>query len=578
MTLAGLGAIGRRAMRYVAIARWLASIARELAPRQLIAVPVLSVVAITLQIGAIVLATQFIARFQSGAAASAGIRSAQLGQPVVQAVLIGLLLALAGTAHYAASRMSLVAYQEVSVGLTHKILAGLQSLPGPFEKWRLVQRIGRRGLLKVLSVDVDKCGLATRIVLANTINVFFLLAGLAFFLLASPALFGGLLVIALVGASIAYPMSLKAVRSATALDESQRQRRDMIATGLDASLSLKRPADTTSRMRELQETERGFVRLLTDRFAVIDGSRFAMSLLFALVVGLLLVLVALDSDHLLFDYSRLLILFFAFRFTYQGLQGLMIASATINRFLPDLGRIADLLAELDRRRTAAAGSATAEAAPVLADKRASIAWNNDCGSGSLDAGRLHLIVEPPGIKPELVFRLLDFVDRDRPRLARQIVDGTVAPPDRAAAEASAGRAAAPVWIEEALALARAPSDDLAPMRALLAAIDETARRGAPILAIADPLLLSLPDEAIARLIVQFPDRLLIATVPWVAEIGPGLAAGWVLVSNGQRIAFASEARTMTETDWDTARRIYAMAAGNDASGRPQDDDELDIEG
>lgn len=604
MKLVGLD-IARRARarltRYLVVGRWLFSVIRKFARAPFYFVPVLSVAALALQIASLALAARFIGHFQTGASTTHvnGELTSTPGGPLAIAAIIAILLALSGLARYRAGKLAIQAYSDVAIGLTGKVLEAIQALPGVLEKWRLLKATGRRDLLRIVSTDVNRCGLATRILLANTINLFFLVAGLVFFLWASPAIFGGLLVIAVIGAVLAYPLNLKAVAVANAADAARRGHKGLLSDYLDATLGTASGALARMRDGEAVSAERRFLVTLTDRYAVIESSRFVLSILFALVIGAILALVVLDKGHLLFDYTRLLVLFIAFRFTYQGLQGLLICATTINRFLPAMLRVENLLSQVDRSRDLARAVGSAKEPKALETRAPAFRWkieadNSPLRSGALEPGRLHIIVERAKASPDVVFRLLDILTADQARFARQFVDGEVqAPPtlseDGGRATAQIGPTSAPPiepWIEAALrdlsADAACPAADgrqLTRQHAvgLLSQIDAVAKRGAQLVVVRDGSLLSLPQSALDALTSRVADRAILVITPWVATLRPTLRCGSLLVSNGHAFAFAAQCSAMTSESWERAHQVYVRTARGNGAASDDDIDDLDLE-
>lgn len=582
-----------RVVRFVAVGRWLLAVARRHARSSLVAVPLLALAALGLQITAIGLVVKFLGHVSADGSLAAELQS-QLarwgGAPALAGVIVGLLV-LSGLATYGAGRSAIAAHRSASRGLSADLVEAIRALPGPYEKWRLLKSMDQRLLMRALAVDVNKCGMSLRILLSSLINVLFLLAGLGFFLWVSPKLFLGLIGVVAVGGLIAYPLNVRAVGYANAFERSQKGRRELLSRAIDEALTPGGDGSFASVKAEMLTSEAGFVHMLTNRFLVVESFRLILAVLFALIVGGVLGAIAFGAGAVLFDYQKLALLFVAFRYTYQGLQGLLLGVTTLNRFLPGMHRLetffrtAERLSERTRpeRGTRKLVSAVAIPAPFSFHVDAP---HSPAAEGTLERGRLHMVLERENASPDVLYRLLDIISADHARFARAYTEGMVSLPEpgdpeggpAASGSDAGGRAEGEQWIADVLA--QIPSDQVAARRqtllALLAAIDRQTKRAQELLVVTHPALLELPGAALAAVAEHFPRHALLAVGAWSEARAHARGPGWVLVGTGSAIAFAARAESMSEADWERARAVYNRASDRALHGGG-DLDELMLE-
>lgn len=583
-----------RIMRFMAVGRWLLAVARRHARASLVAVPLLALAALGLQMTAIGLVVKFLGHVSPDGSLAPELQ-AQLarwgGAPALAGAIV-ILLALSGLATFGAGRSAIAAHRSASQGLSGELVEALRALPGPYEKWCLLKSTDRSHLLRALAVDINKCGMSLRILLMSLINVPFLLAGLGFFLWVSPKLFLGLLGVVAVGGLIAYPLNVRAVGYANAFERSQKGRRELLSRAIDGALTPQGDPAFASVKTEMLASEAGFVHMLTNRFLVVESFRLILAVLFAMIVGGVLGAIAFGAGAVLFDYQRLLLLFVAFRYTYHGMQGLLLSVTTLNRFLPGMQRLeaffrtAERLAERgkpERRSRAQAANAIASRAPFSFRIDAP---RSPSAGGTLERGRLHVVLEREHASPDVLYRLLDALVADHARFADAYTEGLASrtePAGRAddagqVQHASGDRASSAEWIAGVLART-APGADARQdeaVRELLEAIDRKAVHATELLVIRHPALLALPAEALEAVAARFPGQAVLAIGAW-SEVRPhARGPGWVLVGTGSAIAFAARADSMTEADWDQARAVYNRASDKSLGGGG-DLDELMLE-
>jgi ABC-type multidrug transport system fused ATPase/permease subunit len=572
-----------RVTRYLAVGLWLLAVARRHARAPLVAVPLLALSALGLQITAIGLVVKFLGHVSPDGSLAPEFQS-QLarwgGAPTLAVAIIGL-LALSGLATYGAGRGAITAHRNASQGLSSDIVETVRALPGAYEKWRLLQTIDDRHLLRALAVEVNKCGMSLRILLMSLINVPFLLAGLGFFLWVSPKLFLGLLGVVAVGGLIAYPLNVRAVGYANAFERSQKGRRELLSRAIDEALAPDTGGSFASVKTEMLASEAGFVHMLTNRFLVVESFRLILAILFALIVGGVLGAVAIGAGSMLFDVQKLLLLFVAFRYTYQGLQGLLLSATTLNRFLPAMQRLetffrtAERLAERPKPEREGRKPAGAVAGRTPFTFRIGAPRSPTAG-GTLERGRVHVVLERANVTPDILYRLLDAIEADHARFARAYTEGLVSPTEGgdagsvpgASPSAAGVREPAETWVTSVLAKAR-PDLDAArrdALTALLTAIDHHSTCSRELLVVTHPALLELPGAALSAVAERFPAHALLAVCAWNEACRQGGGEGWVLVGNGSAIAFAARAEAMTEADWSRARAVYDRAVERSQTG------------
>lgn len=572
-----------RVTRYLAVGLWLLAVARRHAPAALVAVPLLALAALGLQITAIGLVVKFLGHVTPDGSLAPEFQS-QLarwgGAPALAGASIGLLV-LAGLATFGAGRSAIAAHRSASRGLSADLVETIRALPGPYEKWRLLDNIDHRHLMQSLAVDVNKCGMSLRILLMSLINVLFLLAGLGFFLWVAPKLFLGLLGVVAVGGLIAYPLNVRAVGYANAFERSQKGRRELLSRAIDEALAPDTGGSFASVKSEMLASEADFVHMLTNRFLVVESFRLILALLFALIVGGVLGAIAFGAGAVLFDYQKLLLLFVAFRYTYQGLQGLLLGVTTLNRFLPGMHRLESLFRTAERLAGRAkperGGRKTASAVTSGAPFSFRIdAPRSPAAGGTLERGRVHVVLERQNAKPDVLYRLLDAIEADHPRFARAYMEGLISLPEPGGAgvgpdssphEADA-RNSTEQWI--AGVLAKAAPDSTASRRetltTLLTAIDRQSTRSQELLVVTHPVLLELPAAALGAVGERFPGHALLAVGAWSEALSGGRGPGWVLVGTGSAITFAGRAESMSEADWSQARAVYDRASERSQRG------------
>lgn len=564
---------GIRLSRYATMGRWLLAVGRQHALMPMLVVPFLSTTAVGLHILSFVSVSRYLGFVQT--APEKALHGIETGMGLVTPVLlvagVSLLLVCAAVARFGAARLSILAFRRVTTELTADILQKIEGLSEPVEKWRLLRKFGQRDILRIAASDGKMCGMTLRLLLDNTINLFFLLAGIFFFLWLSPALFFGLVTVFAVCALLAYPMNLKAIGLANSLEAAQKGRPERLMTAVEATL--KPVSDTTIDVPQLLASENGGVNAVSSRFLMAEVFRLILGLIFAVVVGGFMWLVSVDAGKQFLDTHMLVMLFFAFRFSYQGLQGLLLCLMNINRFMPALLRTESLYRAIERARSPGTSDTAVGRGVMSLNGPLRFAWSigfpaSPLKNGAFESGKIYAVAERANAKPDLLYRLLTMLDKDQAPFSRLYLAGQ-ADGTHATARSS--------WIDEILTTVDAiyqahdGCDPALSREALLSAlqgIDDRKRTGAPLIVIHHPGILSLPQPALAQLKSTLGQSILIVTGPWGPACGAGMSADVILVGSGQEIGFAAECASMTAADWERARVVYDAQPSKD--GRVND--------
>lgn len=570
-----------RVARYLAVARWLGSVVRAYAPLQLILAPLLALASMCLQLGAFLLVGWVLTHVsaEGGLVAATPSILAPVGGPLVIAAVTAALLALAGLAQQGAAVTGLVAYRKLTNGLARTLLDDIEALPSTYDRWRLLKSVDRRQLMKLIAADLNRCGMSTRILLGSITSLLFLLGGLGFFLWIAPLLFLALLAIVALGALIAYPLNLRAVGAARTLEDAQAHRRGVLLSGIDAAIAGRASAEDRTAIAAALAGQSEVVRVVTARLLVVENFRLLLTILLALLVGGIIASVVLGKGASLFNYRELVLLFAAFRFTYQGLQGLLLSLTAVNRFLPSLQRTEQVFSLL-ARSAGESKLATEVEQSEQTPRKARFAWRIDSANspvdrGRLEPGRMHLIIERAGASLDILYRILDALQSDRARFASGFVDGRLGEAQLTnAGEPEAGFGTSALtdrereeWIGAVLASVRdaIPAVAHQPLTQsldrtlkLLRAMDRKRTQGSAILAVDGSDLLWLPDAACALIEDRFLDRIIVVLSDWSESVSRFKGSGWLFVSSGTELAFAARLGQMSEADWHQAQTVYSQ--------------------
>lgn len=553
-----------RLSRYAMVGRWLLTLGFKHAPMPMIVVPFLSTAAVGLQILSFMSIARYLGQLQPAGAQGMPDIETKFGMlnPFVFIAGVVLLLAAAGLAHFGATRLSIQAYRNVAVEITGDLLQKIRSLTDPVEKWRLMRSFGQQDILRVASSDGNMCGMTVRILLDNTINLFFLIAGVVIFLWYSPALVVGLLGVFAVCALLAYPMNIRTISLANTLESAQTGRAGRIQRTVEATL--KPISDMSIDLPKLLAAEAGGIIATSTRFVMSETFRLLLALIFAFVIGGALWLISIDAGKKFLDTHVLVNLFFAFRFAYHGLQGLLICLMNLNRFMPSLLRAESVFRAIERARLPAAPAADRSGGPQRFAWRLGEAAIGQT-TGTFEPGKLYVVTERANVPPDLLYRLFSILDKDQAAFGQLYLSGQIRSPQTASGAAPAA------WTGGVLAALDGSSaaEKGEAAQPLLDAIDERRRAGSQIIVINQTDIVQWPHKALELLQAALATSIVLVTGPWHAAIGPGMANISILVSNGTAVGFAGDSAAMTALDWEQAQAVYNGGAGAEAAAKDE---------
>jgi ABC-type multidrug transport system fused ATPase/permease subunit len=572
----------RRLVLYSELISWLCWTGYIHARRAVLTVPVMAIAAVTLQALAFLLISEVLRQVGSHhlAQPQGGDRSGLLGSiaswlqgiaPVTLVLPVTMLLALSGLARFISGTLAIQSYGKVAIGSSRDLLGAIAALPGDYERWQFLRKHDRVGITRALQRDCSLCGMSVRIMLFNLISLFFLLAGAAVLLAIAPRIFVALIVISALGLMIAYPLNLSTIRVTRNFERMNKLRPQDIRKVVEATLAGPEISGDVVRPIQLNpDVERDFAEGLTGNFLMVERFHFLLAMLFAVAVAAALFYIARDMDAIVIDPQLLVLLFVAFRYTYSGLQGLLICVTTINRFLPSIQRLHamhSLLAELKtpQPHRVATGKVLSEATQFA--WRVSGVSEETALRGALKPGMLCVIVESQRNHADVLFRLLDILTSDHDLFAQEF---------RSARIASAGvRKQAAIrsqWQDETMELVEPSRRDDAAI--ILDEIDRLAALDLPVVVLDDWRLLMLPEATMQRVWARLGRRLVLLVIPWNDCLDRGVPVDILFVSNGAKIGLALTGAGMDEANMRKAAAFYREkpSAFDDADDRLRDDD------
>jgi len=227
-------------------------------------------------------------------------------------------------------------------------------------------------ILRVLLVDARFGGVILRLLLFNIIHFGNLLVGLLIITLFAPALLPLIGIFAIIAGLFMYPLNLRAARTTRMLEEHGPKRSAMIKKRVGSTAanepsddavvsdeddalgtaSIGAPSSEVSGADEDEVIDRHLV-LVENRLRILELSRSVMSILVACGIGALVWLLLARPGPAVVNYSSLLVLFFGLRFVMNGMEGVLVTVTSINRFLPNLLRLRELLLQLQAEHSVA---------------------------------------------------------------------------------------------------------------------------------------------------------------------------------------------------------------------------------
>ena len=409
-----------RLWRYQATLRWLVSLALTNSARRFIVSSVLSLISVALQILPILIVVRIIGIIETQGNFVLP-KSEYLAKiipdidpvyiSVLMVAIVVLLVILAGYAKYLARIIALNIEKQITSLLVETLIEGLSCLTNSYKRWQFFDNFNQRDIMRDTSASTRFCGIAIRLLLYKIIEIFYLIAGLAILLVISPLAFSALVVVAILGTLISYPLNLEAVQLAHSLENMAGERGQMIQHRLQTAMDNKLTSNINQFSVEKQiQIESDFLNVFMGRWKILESSHFAFSSFFGVILGLFLwVLISSDAKEFL-SYGNLILLFFAFRYTFIGYQGLITLITTINRFLPGIVRVKKMTEHLEK---------ICQDKTPIKDSRmlkpgANIAWHiktkiSPSKSGKIHAGEIHLIMGHHTKPEDLIAQLLSIL-------------------------------------------------------------------------------------------------------------------------------------------------------------------------
>ena len=218
---------------------------------------------------------------------------------------------------------------------------------------------------RVLMADARFAGVILRLALFNVIHLGNIVVGLLIIGFYAPALLPLIVGFAATAGICMYPLNLRATRVTRDLEKTAPLRNAYIKKRLadvldpdesevidsvmdDEAFVPTSDGSTTVDPAALDEriVDR-HLHLIESRLRILESSRIVMSTLVACGIGSLVWLLFRGDAQPAVSYSAIIVLFFGLRFVMNGIEGAMITVTSINRFLPNLIRLEQLVSQLD---------------------------------------------------------------------------------------------------------------------------------------------------------------------------------------------------------------------------------------
>ncbi|MEZ5775679.1 MAG: hypothetical protein R3D33_13500 [Hyphomicrobiaceae bacterium] len=469
---------------------------------------------------------------------------------------IGGLMLAATTARYFAGVLALASHGRTVSRLTEDAMQSLLGVREIIRHWTINRRFDEAAIMQTISIDFMRCGFAMRMIVRNIINMIYLVAGILIIAALSLKLLALIVLAGIIGILVLYPLNLRSMRYNNAFDVEIKERRRVIRSMLDRRMApvAKGDAEANSGRGRDAEAFARFEKVLFLSKWPIEAADYLLNLMFMLLVVGFLVISGTDNHHLLTAQS-LLLLFLAVRYTYLGQQGILVTLTSINRFFSSIIRTKSFLSFLEDQDLAGADG---RSSPVALGRPPAYPWKvsdprSPRAEGTLAAGEVYLVAEPVRNVPTLLFRLLSFVVARRHEFAGNYLAGEAGP-----VEADIGGApdGAPVrWIEDAIAASR--SGQKSQWRQLLIELDRQAETSGNVVVTQQAALLNLPADLMAALRQRLGAKILIMTAPWSGPLRQSRNFDWLLVCNGETVAFAGRREDLDDAQWANAQALYA---------------------
>ena len=300
--------------------------------------------------------------------------------PILRVLVPVAVLSLASVLTYLGRSMAISLQGLFTKRLSDEVLTSLRERLDYFERIEPFGGYKTSDIVLILTNDSLACGLALRLVAYNLISVVYLLVGLAILAVLAPALLGLWCVSLLLVTPIVYLINLRGLRQARLLLELTPRRRNAVIAEVHTLLG-------GSRVREPDgdEIKTEYLKTMDGRLRLVELSRFSLSLVFAIAVAAFLWMAQDPDVSSIMNLGYLLLLFLAFRYTFQGFQGLSVLVTTINRNLPSMIRVHDI-----SQRIAARAKRSEVALREVADDHADVKWRIDNPNAAIRKGQFAL--------------------------------------------------------------------------------------------------------------------------------------------------------------------------------------------
>ncbi|HTV71954.1 MAG TPA: hypothetical protein VMF90_25765 [Rhizobiaceae bacterium] len=410
---------------YRKVARWLSKVAVRFAVGPLVIAPVLGLLGLVLQILPLMLAVRLIGSFETGAGGRPVALPGDLSlTPVLGVVVIIAMLLASAAFRYVSHIIAIGAERRVNTGLSQQILTDFNNLDGPYARWSLEYLVDSDDLRRSVGSGTRFCGMAVRLALVNAVNVFYLVAGVGLLVWLAPLLFLVVVPMFLLAAALAYPLNQRALELGRKFEAVGGARGAALRSRLQYALvDGDDTMDDDALDGDAGQVESSFLDLLESRLKLLELVHFVYAALFALLIGVMLwLLVSGYAAHLL-DYSVLLILFFAIRFSFNGLRSIIVFLTSINRNLPAIIRTHRIVGAIDhtkaeKQANAGVGLNDSGWPAVFTFPWTVSAEGEEPRSGSFRKGRAYYFVLQRATTNSLIRHLLTIVRRDHALVAQ----------------------------------------------------------------------------------------------------------------------------------------------------------------
>lgn len=247
------------------------------------------------------------------------------------------------------------------------------------------RRLGKKHeVIRIVSSDARFAGIIARLALYNIAHLGHIAVGTLIIALYAPFILTFIVALAVISLAVMYPLSLRANRVSRQLEAETPQRTLQIRNALGHLASGKSNAQaaafvdedvfsdididdsaTTAPGSADDDIVDSYLGTLQKRLQVLELSRITMSSVIGFGIGILVLLLFSGDYSEVVNYSSVLVLFFGLRFGMTGIQGTMVTLTNINRFLPSVLRLEELVLAIDSITVPNQGSPASTGVPEL---------------------------------------------------------------------------------------------------------------------------------------------------------------------------------------------------------------------